>query len=63
MTLGDVVRLSCTNCKVFMGDKLVYSPFAGGLAPLLDRRVLWIDAEDDILLIGVAEGGDEDEEE
>lgn len=62
-TVGDIVRLSCSYCKIYVGNKLVYSPFAGGVAPPLDKRVLWIDAEDGIVSIGIAEGGEEDEEE
>ena len=61
MTLKDIVKVSCTNFKVYVGSKLVYSPFNGVLAPFWDKRVLWIDAEGDILLIGI-EGSDEDEE-
>lgn len=61
MTLKDIVRVSCTNFKVYVGDKMVYSPFNGVLAPFWDKRVLWIDSAGDILLIGI-EGSDEDEE-
>lgn len=61
MTLKDIVRVSCTNFKVYVGDKMVYSPFNGVLAPFWDKRVLWIDSAGDILLIGI-EGSDKDEE-
>jgi hypothetical protein len=61
MALKDIVKVSCTNFKVYVGDKMVYSPFNGVLAPFWDKRVLWIDSAGDILLIGI-EGSDEDEE-
>ena len=61
MTLKDIVKVSCTTFKVYVGNKLVYSPFNGVLAPFWDKRVLWIDADGNILLIGI-EGGDKDEE-
>lgn len=61
MTLKDIVKVSCTTFKVYVGNKLVYSPFNGVLAPFWDKRVLWIDADGNILLIGI-EGDDEDEE-
>jgi hypothetical protein len=61
MTLKDIMKVSCTSFKIYVENKLVYSPFNGVLAPFWDKRVLWIDAGGDILLIGI-EGGDEDEE-
>ena len=61
MTLKDIVKVSCTSFKIYVGNKLVYSPFNGVLAPFWDKRVLWIDAGEYTLLVGI-EGGDEDEE-
>lgn len=62
MTLKDIVKVSCTNCKVYVDNKLVYAPFDGKLTPFLDRMVRWLDSEDDILLIGI-EGGENHEKE
>lgn len=61
MTLKDIVKVSCTTFKVYVGNKMVYSPFNGVLAPFWDKKVLWIDSAEDTLLIGI-EGSDEDEE-
>lgn len=55
MTLKEIFALSCTNIKVYIGDDVVYSPFSGKITPFLDRRVLWIDAGDDILLVGISD--------
>lgn len=62
MTLRDIFYLSCTNIKVYIGDNVVYTPFSGKkVNPFLNRRVLWIDARDDIIIVGI-EGGEEHEE-
>lgn len=53
MKLKDIRDISCTNMKVYVGGKMVYSPFQKNLKSYLDREVVWIDAEDDILVIGV----------
>lgn len=53
MKLKDIQSISCTNMKVYVGGKMVYSPFKGGLKSYLEREVVWIDAEDDILVVGV----------
>ena len=55
ITLKGVISLLCTNAKVYMNGDLVYSPFNGKLAPFLEREVLWIDAEDDIIKIGISD--------
>lgn len=53
MKLKDIHGISCTNMKVYVGGKMVCSPFKGNLKPYLDREVVWIDAEDDILVVGI----------
>lgn len=64
MTLKEIFSLSCTNIKVYIGDDVVYTQFSGKkVTPFLNRRVLWIDSQDDILLIGIDEGGEEHEKE
>ena len=56
MTLKDIFTVSCTNIKVYVGDDVVYTPFDGKkVTPFLSRRVLWIDARDDILLVGISD--------
>lgn len=55
ITLKEVISLLCTNAKVYMNGDLVYSPFNGKLEPFLEREVLWIDAEDDIIKIGISD--------
>lgn len=56
MTLKEIFALSCTNVKVYIGDDVVYTPFSGKkVTPFLNRRVLWIDARDDILLVGISD--------
>lgn len=56
MTLKEIFVLSCTNIKVYIGDDIVYSPFSDNLiTPFLNRRVLWIDARDDIILVGISD--------
>ena len=54
MTLKEIFLLSCTNVKVYIGDNVVYTPFSNKkVTPFLNRRVLWIDARDDVLLVGI----------
>lgn len=53
MKLKDIRSISCTNMKVYVGGKMVCSPFKGNIKPYLDREVVWVDAEDDILVVGV----------
>ena len=53
MTVKDVVGVSCTNFKIYVGNQLIYSPFDKGLEPLLDEPVAWLDARDDVLVIGI----------
>ena len=53
MKLKDIQSISCTNMKVYVGGKMVCSPFKGNLKPYLDREVVWGDAEDDILVVGI----------
>ena len=53
MILKDIRSMACTNMKVYVGGKMVYSPYNGNLKPYLEREVVWIDAEDDILVVGV----------
>lgn len=53
MTLREIARISCTNLKVYVGHACVYSSSKGSLKPYLERKVVWIDAEDDILVVGV----------
>ena len=53
MKLKDIQSISCTNMKVYIGGKMVYSPYNGNLKPYLDREVVWVDAEDDILVVGI----------
>lgn len=56
MTLKDIFTISCTNIKVYIGDDVVYTPFSDKkVTPFLNRRVLWIDARDDILLVGISD--------
>lgn len=53
MKLKDIRDISCTNIKVYIGGKMVHSPFKGNIKPYLEKEVVWIDAEDDILVVGV----------
>lgn len=64
MKLKDIADTSCTNFKVYIGKDLVcvYSPFKGAPEPLLDKEVIWLDAEDDIIIVGI-EGGEKHEKE
>lgn len=63
MTLKEIFVLSCTNIKVYIGDNVVYTAFSGKkVTPFLNRRVLWIDARDDIIIVGI-EGGENHEKE
>ena len=62
MKLEDIVKLIYTNFKIYIGDELVYSPFKGDFEPFMDRKVLCLDAEDDIIAI-VIEGGEKHEKE
>lgn len=55
MKLKDIRDISCTNMKVYVRGKMVYSPFQKNLKSYLDREVVWIDAEDDILVVGVCD--------
>lgn len=56
MTLKEIFALACTNVKVYVGDDVVYAPFSGKkITPFLNRRVLWIDVGDDILLVGISD--------
>lgn len=52
MKLKDIRDISCTNIKVYIGGKMVHSPFKGSIK-YLEKEVVWIDAEDDILVVGV----------
>lgn len=64
MTLREIARVSCTNLKVYVGHACVYSPFKGSIKPFMDRKVTWLDSEDDILAVGVSEKeGERNEEE
>ena len=56
------MKLIYTNFKIYIGDELVYSPFKGDFEPFMDRKVLWLDAEDDIIAIGIT-GGEKHEKE
>lgn len=62
MTLREIARVSCTNLKVYVGHACVYSPFKGSIKPFMDRKVTWLDSEDDILAVGVSEKGSEHDE-
>ena len=62
MKLEDLVKLVYTNFKIYIGDELVYSPFKGDFEPFMDRKVLWLDSEDDIIAIGIT-GGEKHEKE
>lgn len=53
MKLKDIQSMACTNMKVYVGGKMVCSPFKGNIKPYLDREVVWVDAEDDILVVGI----------
>ena len=63
MTLREIARLSCTNLKVYVDNTCVYSLFKGELKPFMDRKVVWLDAEDDILEVGISEKEGERNEE
>ena len=62
MTLRNIASVSCTNLKVYIGHSLVYSPSKGTLAPFLNRKVLWLDSENDIIVVGIEEGEKHEEE-
>lgn len=62
MKLKDIANVACTNIKLYADGKSVYSPFSGELTPFLDREVVWLDAEDDIIAIGIT-GGEKHEKE
>ena len=56
MTLRNIASVTCADLKICVGHVCVYSPSKGTLTPFLDRKVAWLDAEDDIIVVGV-EGG------
>lgn len=62
MKLKDIANVACTNIKVYANGESVYSPFSGEPTSLLEREVVWLDSEDDILLVGI-EGGEKHEKE
>lgn len=62
MKLKDIANVACTNLKIYPDGKSAYSPFSGELTPLLEREVVWLDSEDDILMVGI-EGGEKHEKE
>ena len=62
MELKDIANVACTNIKVYANGKSVQSPFSGELTPFLDKEVIWLDAEDDVLVVGI-EGGEKHEKE
>lgn len=62
MILKDIRSMACTNMKVYVGNKMVYSPYKGNLKSYLGRKVEWLDAEDDIIVVGI-EGGEKHEKE
>lgn len=65
MKLKDIQSISCTNMKVYIGGELVYTPLKGDMEPLLERKVVWLNSEDDILEVGLTrnEGGEKHEKE
>ena len=62
MELKDIANVACTNIKVYANGESVYSPFSGELTPFLDKEAIWLDAEDDVLVVGI-EGGEKHEKE
>lgn len=56
MKLKDIANVACTNVKLYADGKSVYSPFSGELTPFLDKEVVWLDAEDDIIVVGIERG-------
>ena len=62
MTLRNIASATCADLKICVGHVCVYSPSKGTLTPFLDRKVAWLDAEDDIIVVGI-EGGEKHEKE
>ena len=62
MKLKDIANVVCTNLKIYANGKSVYSPFSGELTPFLDKEVIWLDAEDDVIVVGI-EGSEKHEKE
>lgn len=62
MTLRNIVSATCADLRICVGHVCVYSPSNGTLKPFLDRKVIWLDAEDDILVVGI-EGSEKHEKE
>ena len=53
MKLKDIRDISCTNMKVYVRGKTIYFPLQKNLKSYSDKEVVWIDAEDDILVVGI----------
>ena len=62
MTLRNIASVTCADLKICVGHVCVYSPSKGTLTPFLDRKVAWLDAEDDMIVVGI-EGGEKHEKE
>ena len=62
MKLKDIANVVCTSLKIYANGKSVYSPFSGELTPFLDKEVIWLDAEDDVIVVGI-EGSEKHEKE
>lgn len=59
MKLKDIAKVYANVGVIyspFNNGGVVYSPFNEELTPLLDREVVWLDTEDDILLIKIERG-------
>ena len=54
MKVRDVVKACITNFYIVENEKIVFRPFQfGGCNDFLDKEVEWLDASNDILIIGI----------
>lgn len=65
MTLRELKNSVGTHIKVYIGGELVYTPLKGDMESLLERKVVWLNSEDDILEVGLTrnEGSEKHEKE